>query len=222
MAQTLRPTKAPNLPIGPVDYNQQFQDQFSNALRLYFSEIDNFSQVLMQNNGGRFINFPHIAAQDNTDQYALGNNTPTIVLWDTLDSSGGFTLNVDGTATATYSGIYKIDYSLQMANTDNAIHDAFIWLKLDGANVAGSASKFSISARKSAGNPSFLVAYSSVTFSVVAGQNIGLWWATDVAATSGGTAGVYMEYEAAQTSPYIRPSIPSAIGSIVFVSELDQ
>ena len=38
------PTKAPNLPIAPVDYTQQYQDQLNNALRLYFNQLDNFSQ----------------------------------------------------------------------------------------------------------------------------------------------------------------------------------
>jgi hypothetical protein len=31
-------------------------------------------------------------------------------------------------------------------------------------------------------------------------------------------AGVYMEFQAAQTVPYAHPSIPSAIGAITFVS----
>jgi len=49
MANTpLRPSKAPNLPIGPVEYDQRYQDQFSNALRLYFSEIDNFTGITAQ------------------------------------------------------------------------------------------------------------------------------------------------------------------------------
>ena len=42
----LHPTKAPNLPIGPVDYSQQYQDQFGNVLRLYFTQIDNFTQAI--------------------------------------------------------------------------------------------------------------------------------------------------------------------------------
>jgi len=222
MAKTLRPSKAPNQPIAPVDYDQRFQDQFSNALRLYFSQIDNFTATLMQNSGGRYINFPHIAAQDNTEQYATAANTPTIVAWDTLDTASGFSLNIDGTATATYTGTYKIDYSLQLANTDNAIHDAYVWLRVNGVDVPGSTSKFTLPARKGAGNPSFVVAYSSVTFEITSEESIGLWWAVDKAATSGGATGIYMEYEAAQTSPFARPSTPSAIGSIVFVSELDQ
>jgi len=40
----LRPSKAPNLLIAPVEYSQLYQDQLLNALRLYFSQIDNFTQ----------------------------------------------------------------------------------------------------------------------------------------------------------------------------------
>jgi hypothetical protein len=40
----LRPPKAPNLPIAPVDYRQLYQDQVLNALRLYFNQLDNFAQ----------------------------------------------------------------------------------------------------------------------------------------------------------------------------------
>jgi hypothetical protein len=41
----LRSTKAPNIPIGPVDYDQRYIDQLTNALRLYFTTIDNFTQA---------------------------------------------------------------------------------------------------------------------------------------------------------------------------------
>ena len=169
---------------------------------------------------GREINFPHIAASDSTDQYADADNDPTIVKWDTADELLGFTLNVDYTATATYDGVYKIDYSLQFANTENAAHDVFVWLQVNGNDVAKSASKFTLPARKSAGVPSFIVAYSSITFEVNAGDDIGLWWATDKAYNPiGPVDGVYMEYIPAQTAPpYAHPAAPSAIGSIVYVS----
>ena len=42
----LRPSKAPNLLIAPVDYSQQYQDQMNNALRLYFNQIDSFTQAV--------------------------------------------------------------------------------------------------------------------------------------------------------------------------------
>ena len=169
---------------------------------------------------GRELQFPHIAASDSTDQYADNDNDPTIVKWDTADEVLGFTLNNDYTATADYDGVYKIDYSLQFANTDNAAHDVYVWLQVNGSDLAKSASKFTIPARKSAGDYSFVVAYSSIAFDVNAGDDIGLWWATDKAyKTTGPVDGVYMEYIPAQTAPpYNHPSAPSAIGSIVYVS----
>ena len=74
-------------------------------------------------------------------------------------------------------------------------------------------------ARKSAGVPSYMLMYSTIPFQVEAGDEIALWWATDLAySTTGPVDGVYMEYEPAQTVPYAHPSIPSAIGAITFVS----
>lgn len=55
----LRPPKAPNLPIAPVDYTQQYQDQVLNALRLYFAQIDNFAQPFTNQTGGAYLKFPN-------------------------------------------------------------------------------------------------------------------------------------------------------------------
>ena len=125
----LDPTKAPTLPFAPVQYDRGYTDTKSNYLRQYFNTIDNATSQLFSNlGGGRFLTFPHIAAQDSTDQYATATDTPTKVLWDTLDSGIGFALNPNSTATPDYTGVYKIDYSLQFFNTASQIHDAFVWL----------------------------------------------------------------------------------------------
>lgn len=222
MAQTLRPPKAPNLPVGPVDYAQEYQNQLNKVQRLYYNEIDNTLTALMENNGGRFLNFPHIAASDTTDQYATADNVPTIVNWNTEESDGGFDLQ-SNYAEALYSGVYRIDYSLQFVNTDNAAHDAVVWLRTNGTDVPRSATKFTIPARKSVGVPSYLCAVSFIVFSINGGDQIQLYWATDKAySTVGPVDGIYMEYVPAQTSPYPHPVIPSAVGSITFVSELPQ
>jgi hypothetical protein len=42
----LRPTKAPNLLIAPVKYDQRYTDQVSNSMRLYYSQIDSFTQAI--------------------------------------------------------------------------------------------------------------------------------------------------------------------------------
>lgn len=42
----LRPTKAPNLPVAPVNYNQRYTDELSNSMRLYYAQVDNFTQAI--------------------------------------------------------------------------------------------------------------------------------------------------------------------------------
>ena len=42
----LRPSKSPNLLVAPSVYSSQYQDQLNNALRLYFNQVDNFTQAI--------------------------------------------------------------------------------------------------------------------------------------------------------------------------------
>jgi hypothetical protein len=216
-------TKSPNLPLPTTEYERAYLDEFTKQLRLYFAQVDNVSQNLLGPLGGQYINNPHIGASDSTDQYAGGNDTPTIVKWNTLDQGAGFTLNVDNTATSLVNAIYKIDYSLQFANTATGAHDVVVWLEITRAGVttqvANSASKITLPQRKSAGVPSYILMYSTVVFEMEVGDKVGLWWATDQAYNpTGPVNGVYMEFIPAQTSPYAHPAIPSAIGAITFVS----
>jgi hypothetical protein len=214
----------PNLPLGTDTYERRYQDQFTNVLRLYFNQLQNAFSELFGPDGGKYVAFPHIAASDNAIQYATAANTPTIVQWSSLDAGTGFKLNSDNTATAQIPGIYKITYSLQFANDDNAIHDAIVWLRINGSipadDVPNSTTVFTLQARKSALLPNFVCGYSEVVFTLRAGDFVGLWWGTDQAATSGGATGIYIDYQAAQTSPMPYPAVPSAIGSITFVSAL--
>jgi len=217
----IKATKAPALSLTPTQFSQQHFDLFNQQLRVYFNTLDSFTINLSNTGGGSSLSIPHISALDTTDQYATANDTPTIVKWNTLDSGLGFTLDPGFYAVADYSGYYKIDYSLQFANTANAAHDVVVWLRVNNVDVVGSASKITLPARKSAGVPSYVLMYSTVPFAVDAGDEIALWWATDQAySTTGPVDGVYMEYAPAQTTPYAHPSIPSAIGAITFVSRL--
>jgi hypothetical protein len=224
MIQKIINPAAPNLPLGTDQYERRYQDQFTNVLRLYFNQLRNALGELFGTNGGKYIQFPHIAASDGAIQYATAADTPTIVRWSTLDAGSGFTLNANSTATAQAAGIYKITYSLQFANNDNVIHDAIVWLRVNGAtsaaDVANSTTIFTLQARKSAGVPNYACGYSEVVFTLNAGDSVGLWWGTDQAATSGGATGIYIDYRAAQTTPMAYPAVPSAIGSITFVSAL--
>lgn len=211
---------APALPTAPLEYAQTREDQLVYALRLYFNLLDNYLASLSGPTGGGVLGLPHIAASDDSDQYATASDTPTRVLWSNVDAGSGFTL-ASGAATALVSGTYKITYSLQLANTANAVHDATVWLRVNGVDVARSTTYFTVPARKSAGVPSYTCAYSEVVFPMNAGDYVELYWATDLAySTVGPVDGVYMFADPAQTTPYVHPSTPSSIGSITFVSAL--
>ena len=217
---------APALPLPPRQYDVLSQTDQIRVLRLYFNLLDNFftNTILDALNGGvggNGITFPHIAASDSTDQIAGGNNTPTVVNWNTLDSGYLWTLNSPGSATAAVAGVYTIRYSLQFINTSNTAQTATVWLKVNNVDVANSATIFSLPARKSASDFTFNCGYSEATFSVGVGDEIELYWATDLAGDpTVPTDGVYIFHDTAQTSPYARPAIPSAIGSITYVSAL--
>jgi hypothetical protein len=54
----LRPSKAPNLLVAPIVYDQRYIDQLNNALRLYFNQIDNFTQNITVPPSGTTANRP--------------------------------------------------------------------------------------------------------------------------------------------------------------------
>ena len=231
MTDMIQAPSVPNLPLPKDDFSKLYLNQLTNVLRLYFNQLNatefDLAQALHDltiDSGGSVLQFPYIAASDSTVQYATASDTPTIVKWNTLDAGSGFTLNAGNTATANVSGVYKITYSLQLVNNNNAIHDSVVWLRINGstsaADVPNSTTVFTLQARKSAILPNFVCGYSEVVFKLNAGDTIGLWWGTDQAATSGGGLGIYISFRAAQTTPMAYPSTPSSIGSITFLSAL--
>jgi hypothetical protein len=225
--------RAPTLPNPINDVDRAYVRQLLRALELYFDQLDsktprqadsftadNFIGGVYSGDGYG-LKLPHVAASDSTDQIAAGNNTPTVVKWDTLESGYEWTLNAPGSATVDFSGVYKITYSLQLVNTANAAHTVTVWLKVNGVDVENSATLFTLAGRKSATEFTFNCGYSEAVFTASAGDEVELYWATDLAGDpTVPTDGVYIFYDGAQTTPYARPAIPSALGSIVFISAL--
>ena len=98
----LRPPKAPNLAVATVEYEQRYQDQLNNQLRIYFNELDNALRGLLGSDGagGKFIRFPYGAFQDQADQ-TIPSNTAQVMRFDTTDYVNGVSL---GSHTAVFTG----------------------------------------------------------------------------------------------------------------------
>jgi len=59
----IRPTISPNLLVAPNEYQQRYADQLNNALRLYFGQIDNFTQNIVVPTSGVTADRPVTSAE---------------------------------------------------------------------------------------------------------------------------------------------------------------
>jgi len=217
MARIINSVASPNLISAPEEYSKNREEQLANELRLYFNRLNTNLNTIADTAGGSAISFPHITAYSDADQFAGGDDTPTIVTFNNEANNIGFNFNTDGTANALFSGTYKIEYRLQAVNTDNAVHDVVVWLQVNGVDVPDSATKYTIPARKSAGVYSYNILASFVSWASLENDNFALYWATEKAYDSGVQDGIYLEAIAAQTSPYALPETPSSYGVIQYI-----
>ena len=213
----LTPSKAPNLPVAPVEYAQSYQDQLNNVLRLYFAQVDNMGAILA-GQGGAYLNNPYGAFSSYTNQTATAN-TATLMTIDQTDFSNG--VSVSGSKIRVVNpGIYNLQFSIQFQNTDNALQDISIWLRQgnDGgtsSDITGSTGFVSIPARKSAspGDEAHEIIGWNYFLSMNADDYVQIYWSTT-------SASVTIKTYAASTSP-VRPSTASVVATLSFVSSLN-
>jgi hypothetical protein len=74
--------KSPNLPIPPNQYSQEYGNILTNALRLYFNQLDLLSKYLITPDIGQYINFPFLAVLDTNPQAAAAPATAYPITFD--------------------------------------------------------------------------------------------------------------------------------------------
>jgi len=153
--------------------------------------------------------FPYGAFQDTTDQSIATITATANITLNTTDYSLG-TSRVDGyKIKVDYSGLYNVQFSIQLANDDSQIQDVDIWFKRNGSDVAGSNSKFSVDS-KHGSVKGHVIAALNFNIELAKDDYVSLAWATS-------STLVTVEHLAAQTSP-TRPATPSAIVTIQYLS----
>lgn len=147
---------------------------------------------------------------DSTDQPFLTPGTAQVVRINSDAGSSGMSLSGTGSIVIANPGTYTMIYSIQLQNTDNAIHYADIWLKYNGADYPDSTTRFYIPARKNATEFGYTVAtVNYVGTSIAPGDYVELWWHADSTLVS-------IEYLPAATSP-THPATPSVIATLTQV-----
>jgi len=210
--QQLENPGLPSLGLSAPVYSQNVQNQNNGLLRLFFTKLTNVIGSLIGPVGGKYLNNPHGAFQDSTNQTAANTTTAYAVTFNTTDFSNGVTMVSNSQITVADSGIWNLQFSLQYKNTSNDGQDVDIWFRKNGTNIANSNSRFHLPARKTAGDPSHLIAALNFFVSLVDNDYVEIMWRTTSTTVS-------LEHFDTSTSP-TRPAVPSAIATMTFVSNL--
>jgi hypothetical protein len=204
---------APNLPLAPFQYDSRYQEQFNNVLRLYFNRLNNNLFALFGNYGGQYIQLPLGSFYDTTDQTAASTTVAYPITLNSTSISNGVTISNSSELHFTYAGYYNIQFSVQLANNDNATQDIDIWFRKNGSDIANSNSRFGLAPRKSAGDPYHVIGALNFIVDVTPNDYIQLYWRTS-------NTNTYIEYYTAPSSP-TRPAIPSVILTATLVSGIE-
>jgi hypothetical protein len=215
MANVKQQLETPSLsPLGypPEVYERRNLNENNGALNIFSRKLTSVLGSLFGPRGGKFMNNPHGAFQDSTDQTAANTTTAYAVTFNTTDFSNGVTIASNSRITVADSGIWNLQFSIQFTNTTNSSQDVDVWFRVNGTNVANSNSRFGFAPRKGVGDPYHIIAAINYFVSLNATDYVEIMWRpTDI--------GVQIEQYAASASP-TRPAVPSAIVTMSFVSNL--
>lgn len=208
---TLKPTVAPRLPSATLDYDRKMIDEENNILRLYFNQLDNFTQSLISSDGGQFLSAPYGAFQYIGTQSAPAANTATLILLRTTDYANRVSI-ASSRITVELPGIYNFQFSVQVQNFDNAPQDMFVWLRQNGVDIVGSTGVIGAQARKTALDPYHDIKGWNYFLSMNAGDYVELYYSVT-------NALVTIESYVASVLP-TKPSTASVVATMSFVSAL--
>jgi hypothetical protein len=154
---------------------------------------------------------PYGAFQDDADQTAASANTAYAIKFNTTDYSNGVYVSNNSRINVRNAGIYNLQFSAQVTNTDNTIHDIDIWLSKNGTTVAGTNGQVSVP-NSHGGVPGHTLPAWNYIIELAANDYVELMWNTT-------STQVSLDYIAAQSSPS-RPSTASIIATMQYIAPL--
>lgn len=208
----LKRIAAPSLPLAPQQYESRYQDQFANVLRLYFNRLDEFITRFNTGSGsidGSGLRLPYGAFSSDQDQVTTAN-TATLMTLNTTDFANGVSINTSK-ITVTTPGIYNLQFSAQFQNIDTQLHDVYIWLKQNGADITGSTGFVSIP-NSHGGTAGHSIIGWNYFLSMAANDYVEIYWSPT-------NADVTIQHLAASGTP-TKPSTQSVVATLSFVSAL--
>ena len=193
----VRGVAPPNLPVAPRQYEQRYQDQFGNALRLFFTSVSNKINSPI----------PHASYFDTTTQTNPVASAVNLFTYNSVETE--FQISRGVPTNRIYiadTGIYNFQFSAQIDKVGGGKATVYIWPRINGVNVPNSATKVVI-----AGPNDEIVAAWNFVFVMAAGDYFELAW------QSSDTDTVILAEAAASNYP----AVPSIILTVTWVSNAE-
>ena len=164
---------------------------------------------------GRYISTPYNQLSSNQDQTAASVAVAYAITLNTDEFPNGISIVSNSRITFAQQGVYNVAYSIQFKNTTNDQQDIDIWLRYNGTDIANSNSRFTIPARKSAGDPSHLIAVTPIMVDIpVDNGYVEIMWRVE-------NTGVSIEhFPAVAANPGVTPAIPATPSVIVGITHV--
>jgi len=192
-----RGISAPNLPVAPIQYEQRYQDQFGNVLRLFFNQISNRVNSPI----------PHASYYDTTTQTNPVADTVNLFTFNSVISEFQISRGMPTSKVFVNStGLYNFQFSAQLDKAGGSASAVYIWPRINGINVPNSATKIVIDGPNSEIVPAwnFVLVLQANDYFELAWQSSD----TDVIISAGAAAGNI-------------PGVPSIILTVVWVSNYE-
>ena len=187
----------PNLPIAPDLYGRRYQDQLSNVLRLFFTQLTNR------------LNSPtsHASYFDTTTQTNPVADQVNLFTYNSVVSEFQVARGVPTSKIfVANTGVYNFQFSAQLDKTGGSASAVYIWPRVNGVNLADSATKIVID-----GPNNEIVAAWNFVLVLEAGDYFELAWQSS-------DTDVVIPYVAASGNI---PAIPSIILTVTWASNYE-
>jgi hypothetical protein len=192
-----RGISTPNLPVAPIQYEQRYQDQFSNVLRLFFRQVANR------------VNSPtaHASYFDTTTQPNPVADAVNLFTYNSVVTQQAITRgNPTSKVYVAQTGVYNFQFSAQLDKSGGSASAVYIWPRINGVNLPDSATKIVID-----GPNNEIVAAWNFVLVLQANDYFELAWQSS-------DTDVVIPYVAATGNI---PAIPSIILTVVWVSNYE-
>jgi len=152
--------------------------------------------------------YPYGTFEERADITFATVNTPQILDLSESEYTVGMSL-ASNRITVSYAGVYNLDVSALFVNTSSQIHEAYIWVRVNGTDVPHSATKFSV-VESHGGTDGYMPININHPLELDANDYVEVVAAVD-------NTGIYLENYAAQTTPFVRPAIPALMVNLQMI-----